>query len=37
MKRVVVHLDDGSQHVFEYGLLSVKKLVSTINEAAGTT
>ena len=35
MKRVVIHLTDGSEHTFDYGLLSVKKLVAAINEVAG--
>ena len=34
MKRVVVHLTDGSSHTFEFGLLSVKNLVAAVNEVA---
>lgn len=36
MKRVVIHLSDGSQHTFEYGMLSVGKLVDAINGVAVT-
>lgn len=35
MKRVVVQLNDGSEHTFEYGMLPVKKLVAAVNEVAG--
>ncbi len=35
MKRVVIELTDRSEHTFEYGLLSVKKLVDAINDVAG--
>ncbi len=31
MKQVRVNLTDGSSHLFEYGLLSVKKIVAAIN------
>ena len=31
MKRAVVHLTDGSTATFEYGVLSVRKLVDAIN------
>ncbi|MHC5010377.1 MAG: hypothetical protein ACYTG6_05415 [Planctomycetota bacterium] len=31
MKRVIISLTDGQQFTFEYGLLSVKKLVGAIN------
>ena len=31
MKQVVVTLADGSRFVFEYGMLSVKKIVAAIN------
>lgn len=34
MKRVVIHLNDGSHHTFEYGMLSVGKLVDAINQVA---
>lgn len=34
LKRAVIHLNDGSQHTFEYGMLSVGKLVDAINEVA---
>lgn len=34
MKRVVIQLTDGSEHTFEYGMLSVKKLVDAVNEVA---
>lgn len=29
-KRVVVTLDDGSQHAFDYGMLSVKKIAEAL-------
>jgi hypothetical protein len=32
MKRVVIQLTDGSQHTFEYGMLSVNKLVDAVND-----
>lgn len=35
MKRVVVELTDGSEYTFEYGMLSVKKLVAAVNDVAG--
>ena len=35
MKRVVIQLSDNSEHTFEYGMLSVKKLVDAVNEVAG--
>jgi hypothetical protein len=31
-KRVVVTLNDGSQHTFDYGMLSVKKLAEAIEQ-----
>jgi len=31
MKQIRVNLTDGSSHLFEYGLLSVKKIVAAIN------
>lgn len=34
MKRAVVHLTDGSTATFEYGVLSVRKLVDAINAVA---
>ena len=34
MKRVVIQLTDGSEHTFEYGMLSVKKLVDAVNDVA---
>lgn len=34
MNRVIVHLTDGSTETFEYGMLSVKKLVAAVNEVA---
>jgi len=34
MKRVVIHLTDGTSETFEYGLLSVKNLVKAVNEVA---
>jgi hypothetical protein len=36
MKRVVIELTDGSTYTFEYGMLSVKKLVAAVNEVAGS-
>jgi hypothetical protein len=37
MKRVVIRLTDGSEHTFEYGLMSVKKLVAAVNEVAAAS
>jgi len=31
MKQAVVHMKDGSTFVFDYGMLSPKKLIATIN------
>ena len=31
MKQAVVHMKDGSKFVFDYGMLSPKKLIATIN------
>lgn len=32
-KKVVITLDDGQQHVFSYGMMSVDKLLSAITQA----
>jgi len=34
MKRAVVTMDNGEEFVFDYGMLSVKKLVAAIDEVA---
>ncbi|MBV1892782.1 MAG: hypothetical protein KUG57_01975, partial [Ilumatobacteraceae bacterium] len=34
MKRAVVTMDNGEEFVFDYGMLSVKKLVAAIEEVA---
>ncbi len=31
----ITELQAGSEHTFEYGMLSVKKLVDAVNEVAG--
>ena len=31
MKRAVIHMKDGSEFVFDYGMLSPKKLVAAVN------
>ncbi len=37
MKQAIVAMKDGQQFVFDYGLLSVKKLVAAIESVAGHT
>ena len=34
VKRVVIELTDGSEHTFEYGMLSVKNMVAAVNDVA---